>query len=215
MKNIVSLLLLSFCFVSSTFSQTEFGIIAGPNFSNSRFINKSDFATGDGTQNQDYLLGFHAGLLLNLRLNDHFSIESNILYNQKGHSFTDQFTNESGKTLLHYISIPITTGYQFFPNTTIQLGPEISYLVSAKTKIGEVNQDVSEFYSKNISLSGLAGINYAFTDHLELGVRYIHGITRINQKTAITITDEQGSALGVIDIKAKTRTFQLSMRYKL
>ncbi len=215
MKNIISFLIISFCVSSNLFSQVEFGIMAGPNFSNVRFIQDSDFDDTGSNESQDYRLGVHAGFLLDVKLNNHFSIESNILYNLKGYDYTDQFTNENGKVSLHCITLPIAMGYQIFPNTTLQLGPEISYLASSRIKIGDINQDASNIYSKNFSLSALAGINYAITDHLELGIRYSHGITRMNKENLITITDDNGAALGVIDLKTKSRTFQLSMRYKI
>ncbi len=215
MKNIISFLIISFCVTSNLFSQVDFGVIAGPNFSNVRFIQDSDFNDTGSNESQDYRLGIHAGFLLNIKINNHFSIESNILYNLKGYDYTDQFTNENGKVSLHYITLPTAMGYQIFPNTTLQLGPEIGYLASSRIKQGNINQDASDFYTKKFNLSALAGINYALTDHLELGIRYLYGITRMNRETFVTITDENGAALGVINLKTKNRAFQLSMRYRI
>ncbi len=215
MKNIISFLIISFCVTSNLFSQVDFGVIAGPNYSNAKFKAKNNQFPVEGTGNQVFLLGFHAGLLLDVKISDLFSIESNILYSQKGYRFTDPNLREGGKNLINYITVPITIGYQIFPKTTLQLGPELGYLVSSEFKTVNILADFSNLYNRNFSLAGLAGINYAFTDYLELGIRYSHGITRMNEDNFITITDDNGAPLGVVDLKPKSRVFQLSMRYRI
>lgn len=215
MKNIISLLIIFFCVANSTFSQIEFGIIAGPNYSIAQFIDKNSSFSSNNTEKQNFLLGIHAGVLLSSKFNDRFSMEANILYNQKGYRFRDMYSEASGKVLLHNINLPIVMGYQISKKMTIQLGPEIGYLVSPKIKILLINQDFPNFYDRNFSLAGLTGINYAFTDHLELGLRYIHGVTQINQKKITILTDDNGTALGTVNIKVKSRVLQLSMRYRI
>jgi len=221
MKAIFCSLLITLFFSSNIFGQIGFGIKAGPSYSNINIkfdvgpLLGGAIPPTDDPDDRNSILRFHAGFFFNKTFEDRFTLEVNALYSLEGYEFIDPNFGNDGRIEFHNISLPISLGYQIFPKTTISLGPDLSYLVSSREKTDSGNFDVSDFFSKRFSVRGLVGINYAFTEQIEIDFRYIHGLTILNGETETIILDLTGTALGFAEIEFRSRVFQLSMRYKI
>ena len=84
---------------------------------------------------------------------------------------------------LNYIQLPVLFNYYFADKFYLSIGPELSYMMSAKVRSKDNSVDITDWYDRRTELSGLAGINYKITDKLAVGLRYNHGLTYIYKNT--------------------------------
>ena len=117
---------------------------------------------------------------------------------------------------LNYLQIPFSTDIYVLPRLFISIGPEVSYLLSAKAVNdypGHVHtDDMSSIYKYKFELSGLAGINFRVNKVLDIGLRYNHGFTNI-AKIDVTIFD--GPNWYIFPVKQKSQYLQIRVRAKL
>jgi hypothetical protein len=91
--------------------------------------------------------------------------------------------------------------YYVADSFSLELGPQIGFLVSAKAKSGGESEDVKdELKSTDVSLNFGAG--YDITPNFMIGVRYSLGLTRL-QDEIFPGEDE-----------SKNSVFQISVGYK-
>ncbi len=99
-----------------------------------------------------YTYGFHAGVMMNIGLNDAFALQPGLRYIQKGNEekrvssaniaevSLPMEVNTTRKTMLEYIELPLNLVYKFggekgTSRFMIGAGPYVSYLVNAKDNI--------------------------------------------------------------------------------
>ncbi len=80
-----------------------------------------------------------------------------------------------------YLSVPILFEQRIFRKVYVQVGPQISYLLSSKDKNGEF----TKIYGRNdifkkAEFSMLIGAEYQLPYKLRVGARYIKGLTDVN-----------------------------------
>ncbi len=163
-----------------------FGVKAGMNISS---------VTENDTKSK---VGFYAGVLMNAPIATNFSIQPELLYNSKGFKvngggFGDATVN------LDYISVPVMIQYNVLPQLYLEAGPEFSFLISAKAKMGGATDDIKDDVSGFDMGIGL-GAGYYFTPNIGLTARYVAGFTDI-------IKDNPDSSV-------KNNVFQLGLVYK-
>lgn len=169
-----------------------FGVKGGLNIST---ITNADV---DGV-NSKSLVGFHVGFFGEFMVSYTFAIQPEILYSVQGTEL--EFEGESGDLKLDYITIPVMAKYYVADAFSLELGPQIGFLVSAKTKSGGVSEDVKdELKSTDVSLN--FGLGYDITENLMIGARYNLGLTRL-QDELFPGEDE-----------SKNSVFQISVGYK-
>jgi hypothetical protein len=170
----------------------SFGVKGGLNVSS---ITKAD---QDGV-NSKSLIGFHAGFFGEFMISDKFAIQPEVLYSAQGVKL--DFDGDKGDLKLDYINIPVMAKYYVADTFSLELGPQIGFLVSAKAKSGGVSEDVKDqVKSTDVSLG--FGASYYFAEKFMLGARYNLGLTRVQKDLA---TDEAQS---------KNSVFQVSLGYK-
>ncbi|MDN3596022.1 outer membrane beta-barrel protein [Zunongwangia endophytica] len=185
MKTLCAFVLFFVSFYS--FSQINFGVKAGLNFSTTKFeenIHDFKFTEENGT-------GFHVGSFVDLALNTHFHAQTEVLYSREG--VKDQFVD--------YINIPLIGKWYPIPTVYIGIGPQLSILANT-----ESYKDNFE----NILFGALfeAGVEI---NHFVFDVRYILGISN-SVEMPIGVGSEDN--LNNITAKAKSNNFQLSVAYK-
>lgn len=80
---------------------------------------------------QDYLIGYHGGLVFRHNSENHFGVQAELNYVQKGW----QETNKSYSKRLDYIELPFMT-HVYFGNKTqvyMNIGPKIGYMIHEQT----------------------------------------------------------------------------------
>src|SRR5665647_2457764 len=107
----------------------------------------------------DPRIGFNFGLLGHIHLNNHFAIQPEIVYSAQGAKQT--VDNGTNKLNLDYINVPVLLQYMFDNGLRLQAGPQVGFLVSAKSKTGNNSIDVKNDL-KPIDFGASIGASYVF-----------------------------------------------------
>lgn len=138
--------------------ETAFGVKAGVNFAS---------LTGDN-EGLDGLTSFHLGGVANIGVSEKFSVQPEVLYSMQGASY------DGGEIKLDYINVPVLAKFMVAEGFSIEAGPQIGFLVSAK----EDGEDLKDFV-KGTDFSGVLGVGYKLTSGLNFGARYNVGMSNI------------------------------------
>jgi hypothetical protein len=116
------------------------------------------------------------GLLAEIIVNDKFSIQPELLYSGQGASDTSE---SGGRTKLDYVLLPVLAKFPIATGLSIEAGPQLGFLVSAKYKDNDVNATVKDSY-KTIDFALDAGLEYELKSGVIFQGRYNLGLTNIN-----------------------------------
>ena len=152
-------------------AQIKFGIKAGANF--------SKFSGDDakyGGASPKFRTGFAGGGLVNIGLNEMFSVQPEVLYSMEGTMY-----KESGAKLIFkndYINVPVLLQYNNPSGVYAETGPQIGFLMSAKMSDGDNSVDAKDGFKK-INFSWGLGAGYKLSNGLGIGARYNLGLANI------------------------------------
>ncbi|QGK77039.1 porin family protein [Flavobacterium sp. SLB02] len=201
MKKVLLSAVAVMAFMSVSAQETRFGVKAGANLST---------FTGD-VDDAKSLVGFHVGGFAEIKLTDKFAIQPEILFSTQGskQEGSDLFGSYENKVNVSYLNIPVMAKYYVAEKFSLEAGPQIGFLLSAKSKYEETVD--GEKYSEDIDVKdGFESIDfgvnfgagYDFTENLSVGLRYNLGLSNINK-------NEEGD-----NAKVKNSVFSLSVGYK-
>ena len=183
-------------FINESHAQVRFGLKAGGNLANL-----------DGFDQAKMKLGINGGPVLQVNLAKMFFVQSELLYSIKGTKAEEtQFSSDSSLNL-NYINLPILFAYRAAPNFSIKLGPEIGYLLTAKSKVDGGTTDLTDLYEE-FDVGADLGLAYTFKK-LAIDLRYNYGIKELLSKVE---TDQNGNPIGVESF-ASNRVLQFSLSY--
>jgi len=189
-----TLLVLGVTNITAQERNVKFGVKAG--------LNVSTIA-GDNELSElsDARASFHAGVLLDISLSDKFALQPELVYSSQG--ITGEFDNLVFK--LDYLNIPVMAKYYIVKGLSIQAGPQLGVLLSAKMKVndsfGESENDLTNEVT-SIDFGVNFGVGYQFDFGLFFDGRYNLGLSSINNDLDGTISTLRNSV------------FQLSVGYK-
>jgi long-subunit fatty acid transport protein len=151
--------------------------------------------TGD-VENVSSLLGFQVGGFAEIKLSEKFAVQPELMYSTQGAK--SSYTESSGgaslklesKSKLSYLNIPVMAKYFVTPKFSLEFGPQIGFLMSAKQDISSTGTfggvSVSESESidikdktSSVDFSINFGTGYDFTENLTVGLRYNLGLTNV------------------------------------
>jgi len=166
------------------------GLKAGLNLAN---------MNGDDVEDTDMKIGYHFGGYAKIGITEAFSVQPELLFNAVGAKSSQDGLDADYK--FNYVSVPVMLGYSF-GKISIQAGPQIGFLTSAKLKV-EGGGDSQEVDLKD-DLKGTdfginAGLGFDF-GKLNAAARYCFGLSNIVDNDNADVKN------GVI---------QLSLGYKL
>lgn len=165
----------------------NFGIKGGLNVTNIHHSNGVDY---------DALVGFNVGLLAHIHLNKRFALQPELVYSTAGAS--DKNGPFETKYNMGYINVPVLFQYMFDNGFRLQAGPQVGFLVSAKSKTGNIKADFKDDLNK-VDFGLAAGMSYLIPKTgFGFDARYNLGLSDINK---------QGN------IKSSNRGFQLGVFY--
>ena len=142
----------------------------------------------DNSKLQLYLKEFFFGEFM---IGDRFAIQPEVLYSGQG------VKSDGMELKLDYIYIPILAKYYVADSFSIELGPQVGFLISAKSE----GVDVKEFFiTKDISVD--FGANYDITKNFIFGVRYDLGLLRLQE------------SIGPGEKESKNSVFHIAVGYK-
>jgi len=110
---------------SQTGIKSQAGIKGGLNLSN---------MTVDDNDDSNLKVGFHVGVFDKIAVSEIFAIQPELLYSEKGMKFNyDESVIADGDTKfkLRYIDLPVKLVFNLTEDLNFQVGPYVSYLVSA------------------------------------------------------------------------------------
>ncbi len=187
--NIKKIVTIAFYIVSAIMYSQEENTVAKlkPFFGLKAGVNVHPQKDPDGDMH--YSFGYQAGSTLNIPMSSKFSFQPELLiqFIASEYDFVSVYSNgtESGesKTKSFYLNVPLNFKYGISKKVNIELGPNVTYLLSGKQKVKRTaNFDgitsIDEFnYNSNSSSKKLGfgvnlGTGYAINDQLYVGFRY-------------------------------------------
>ena len=168
------------------FSQ-QFGLKAG--------LNVSDINNGASGTDMKAKTGLYVGVTATIPVSDEFSVQPELIYNQLGaktnlYDFGGIIGNVSTTTKLDYISLPVMLQYNFASNFYLELGPEFSYMVSAKqglsTSIISPSTDINMDYLNRLNVGAGFGAGYNLNKNIGISARYTFGLTGLGKNGNVT-----------------------------
>lgn len=183
MKKIILTLVLAlgFGFVSAQEKEDmAFGAKAG--------LNLANITNADGSST---LVGFHVGFFAEFMLGENFAVQPELLYSTQGAEFDD------GDLKLDYITIPVMLKYYVADSFSLEIGPQVGFLVSAEEVGVDIKDDV-----KSTDFGVNFGAGYDVTPNLIIGVRYNLGLSRWQE------------ALFPGESESENSVFQISLGYR-
>lgn len=164
----------------STDNLIKFGVKGGASFSN---IIKDD---GNNDFKTDYLIGFNAGVTLDIKLLENLAFTPELLYSTKG--YKAETLGGSFTQTTHFIDVPILATIKLAPGFNLVAGPQVSFLMSTKNKFEsgiidaeqEIIEDESDRFKKSI-LAGVIGTRIDLSDRVGIFGRYALDFQKTNE----------------------------------
>lgn len=206
-------------------AQVKFGAKVGLNLAMQSYTSAY---TGAVNPTNDPKVGFHIGGLAEIKLADKFAIQPELLVSFEGSKQSSTFSDfdytskEEHKVNLTYINVPVMFKYYVIDKLSVEAGPQVGILASAKDKYeytetssGVVTSssktvDVKNIY-KSVNFGFNIGAGYNFTDHLSAGLRYNIGLSDVGQAGTVDYGD--GPEAQPKYYKVKNNVFQVSLAY--
>ena len=158
-------------------------------------LNYFNVHNDDGTK-YDSRFGYHFGLLGHIHFDNHFAIQPEIVYSAQGAKYTND--NEITKYNLGYINIPVQFQYMFDNGFRLQAGPQIGFLISAKSKNDNSTDNINNLKPIDFGIS--AGMSYVFPPTgFGVDARYNFGFSNINKNSDVNTTN-RGFQFGIFYI---------------
>ena len=184
MKKILVLAVLTVLgFTNANAQKIKFGAKVGINISN---------ITGDNTSSLEPVSAFNFGLVTEIPIAKKFSFQPELMLSGQGYSFKGSDGNIVG---LNYLNVPLMAKYYLTKGLSLEAGPQIGYLLSAKNESTNVKDTF-----KKVDLAANLGIGYKLENGLNFGARYNFGLSNINN------LDNSSS-------KYRNEVFQVSVGY--
>jgi hypothetical protein len=169
----------------------NFGAKAGVNFA-------SMSIDPEGEMDLKSRTGLHIGVVAEFKLTETFAIQPELLYSMQGYKF--ELGGEDFETKTDYLIVPIMAKYFVTEGLSIEAGPQVGFLMSAKDDEGE---DIKDGY-KSIDFGINGGLGYELPMGVFFQARYYVGLSNIAEDS-----DE-----GATDVEYKNNVFALSVGYK-
>ena len=210
MKKLILLFLFNLMAYTGLLAQVSGGLKVGGALSNQ--ANEGVLLPFDRFLKPTYL----GGLFVTVPLFDNFSLQPEVLYVNKGFQ-----SISTGPTTphynLHYLSVPIMLRYHVVDRLTVELGPEISYLMDATTNRNFINSfsglpSIAERLLssyKDLDLALNVGVGYLLSDKWALNLRYNMGLYDISNDFLLTVFNQEEPVL--ISGPTYNRSMQLSV----
>lgn len=148
----------------------------------------------DNGSKYDPKVGFNLGLLGHIHLSKQVALQPEILYSGQGAKYTVAGTDV--KINLDYVNVPVLLQYMFDNGFRLEVGPQVGFLVGAKSKIGSTNTDIkNNLKSVDFALAGGIGYVHPATG-FGVDLRYNLGLININENTSVKSTN-RGLQVGV------------------
>ncbi|MEO9071217.1 MAG: porin family protein, partial [Ginsengibacter sp.] len=126
-------------------------------------------------------IGFYAGAFADIGISENFGVQPELFYSELGAKQKGTDGDPDASLNLGYINLPILAKYKNNGFSAF-LGPQLSYLLSAKSKSGSSSDDIKS-QLKSTDVSGVIGVGYTLTSGLGFDARYQIGLSDISKNS--------------------------------
>lgn len=162
-KLIIAAILLTATMTNAQDKSMSFGVKGGLNLATT---------SADGAKS---LIGFHVGGFAEFMITDKFAVQPELTFSAQGAKYKNVLGNEFNYNL-NYLNLPVMAKYFVTEDLSLEFGPQISFLMSAKAD----GTDVKESYnSTDFGVNFGAGFN--LNENMVLGLRYNLGLSDLEK----------------------------------
>lgn len=163
MKRIFLVAIAVMTFGLANAQQTRFGIKGG--------LNITTYSGGD-YWDANSLVGFQIGGFAEIKVIERLAIQPEVLFSMQGANLDTPFGDYDEK--LNYINIPVLAKFYITKQFTVEGGPQLGFLVSAKAEGEDIKDDF-----KSVDTGFNFGAGYNFTDNISVNLRYTVGLSNV------------------------------------
>lgn len=189
------LIILLFGFVNLNAQSVNIGIKTGVN--SSTFVDSYTNEKQGIPDDEDRLLKFftpkitfHFGIVSEFMLSNKFSIQSELLYSGQESDYEN--SSAVGSYKFDYLHLPILTKYYFTKGLSIEAGPQLGLLLSAKHEFNlrgstaeePIEEEGLKDRLEEIDFAVSFGIGYKLDSGFNFGARYNLGLTKFQDSSA-------------------------------
>ncbi len=166
MKKILLTAAAVFAFSFANAQDVKFGAKAGLNMSN----------FGGDAEDTSMKIGFQVGGFAEIKVSDKFAIQPELLYSALGAK--EDFAGIEVSSNLNYLNIPVMAKYFVAEGFSLEAGPQLGFLLSAKAKGDGESEDIKDAL-ESIDFGLNFGAGYDVAENINIGVRYSLGLSNI------------------------------------
>jgi hypothetical protein len=172
MKKTIIIAATFFLILNANAQSAHFGIKGGLNASSLTFEGNSDMQSK---------IGFNVGLLAHIHTgNEFWAFQPEVYYSSEG---AKSKSNSNVSLDLGYINVPVLIQYMFNNGFRLEAGPQVGFLMSAKSKLDDNSTDIKKNMQSAVFSIPL-GLGYLTMNGLGFDARYNFGISNIYKSTA-------------------------------
>ncbi len=184
MKKVMLTAVAVMAFGLSNAQDVKFGAKAGLNMSN----------FGGDVENNKMKAGFQVGGFAEIKISEKFAVQPELVFSNLGAKF--DLDGVTATENLNYIAIPVMAKYFVADKFSIEAGPQIGFLMSAKYKEDGESVDTKDGYnSTDFGLN--VGVGYDITENIGVGLRYTAGLSNIAKDSGDSKINNSNIALSV------------------
>jgi hypothetical protein len=202
MKFVAHLFYLCLFISHGAHAQTYTAIKAGGALSNFKY--KFD-------NNLQARITWYGGISANFDVQDQFFIRTELLYSLRGYHVPASANSNKGNISHSYLSVPLLAGYKPLEKLSVMVGPELGYMLKAKSKDEVNNTDITHLVKYRFSVDANAGLSWELTRELLIETHFLIGLTPLYN---ILVTDGQGNIINN-GRDGFHRVLQLGLVYKM
>lgn len=175
------------------------GIKAGVNLA---YLSGYEEIAGD-----DIRTAHHYGIYGDIVFSEKLSLQTEVLFSSQGANYEDSEDFEDGETIFYtedqaiaeYIIVPVMLKFYPVKGFSLQAGPQLGFLSTAKNKYKEngiSREDDYEDFIKSTDFGLALGLGYKMGFGLNIDARYVHGISNIlSEMTGIPADEDLNNQL--------------------
>lgn len=143
--------------------------------------------SNDDNSKYETKAGIHLGVLGHIHLDKSIAVQPELVYSSQGAKYTAGGTDYILK--LGYINVPVMLQYMFNNGFRLEAGPQVGFLISAKSEADNKTVDVKSGY-KSVDFAVGLGVGYIKpSTGLGAGLRYNAGLSNINDDNSVKTTN--------------------------
>ena len=141
-------------------------------------VNTGYYFGDENADESEMKIGYQFGFLYNHAFTEEWRLQPEVNFMQVGARFEYPMLDDDVKWNLNYINVPVILQYHTKPGWYFEFGPQVGFLVSAKSKFGDNSTDIKDaFKSTDFGLN--LGLGYRVSDNIRVGIRYYRGLADI------------------------------------